>query len=217
VKETGRQLTIGFNRRFAPFYVEQKRVLTGRSAPVVLSCRINSPAISGSYWMADPGVGGAILGEACHFVDLMYWLLESEPVGVSAYCLPTGTRDPIGENNLVASFRFADGSVGNLTYCTVGSKRGGECVEAFTQGLGVRVENFKRLTVDTRSRQHRSRWWPDKGYAAQLSAFAAAIRGETPPPVNVRDGARATLGCLRMLESARTLRPCVIDLDQLLD
>jgi len=218
VQETGRQLTVGFNRRFAPFYIEQKRALAGRAAPAVLDCRINSPGISGSYWMADPAIGGAILGEACHFVDLMYWLLGSEPVSVSAYCLPTGVRDPVGENNMVASFRFADGSVGTLTYCTVGGKRGGgERVEAFTQGLSVRVEDFKRLTLDTRLRRRRSRWWPDKGYTAQLNAFLTGIRSGTPPAVSVRDGARATLGCLRMLESARTLNPCVIDLDAVLD
>ena len=52
----------------------------------VIGCRINSPGISGAYWMADPAVGGAILGEACHFVDLMYWLLDSEPLSVSPYC-----------------------------------------------------------------------------------------------------------------------------------
>ena len=69
-----------------------------------LNCRINSPGISGSYWMADPAIGGAILGEACHFVDLMYWLLDSEPIEVFASSLPTGKKDPIGENNMVATF-----------------------------------------------------------------------------------------------------------------
>jgi predicted dehydrogenase len=218
VRETGGQLMVGFNRRFAPYYVAQKRALDGRTGPAVLDCRINSPGISGSYWMADPSIGGAVLGEACHFVDLMYWLLESEPVCVSAYCLPTGVQDPVGENNMAASFRFADGSVGNLTYCTIGGKRGGgERVEAFTQGLTVKVEDFKRLTLSTGVRRRRSRWWPDKGYTAQLGAFLAALRAGTPPPVGVRDGTRATLGCLQMLESARTLRPCAIDLDGLLD
>src|SRR5204863_9458947 len=105
----------------------------------------NSPGISGSYWMADPAIGGAILGEASHFADLLYWLLESEPVSVSAYSLPAGKKDPIGENNLAASFHFADGSVGNLTYCTVGSRTSaGERVEVFAQGIGASTENFRR-------------------------------------------------------------------------
>jgi predicted dehydrogenase len=148
VRASGRQLTVGFNRRFAPYYKAMKQHLRGRSSPAVVTCRINSPGISGAYWMADPAIGGAILGEACHFVDLMYWLLDSEPVEVSAFTLPTGKAHPIGENNLVASLRFADGSIGNLTYCTVGSATsGGERVEVFGAGIGMATEDFTRLDV----------------------------------------------------------------------
>ncbi|HYY97738.1 MAG TPA: Gfo/Idh/MocA family oxidoreductase [Pyrinomonadaceae bacterium] len=217
VEESGKQLTVGFNRRFAPYYVEQKKQLKRRTGPAVVNCRVNSPGISGSYWMADPAIGGAILGEACHFVDLMYWLLESEPVEVTAYSLPTGQKEPIGENNLVASFRFADGSIGSLTYCTVGSKTsGGERVEVFAQGLGVATEDFKRLTVSAGLRRTHSRWWGEKGYGAQLESFVGRVREGKEPEVTVRDGARATVGCLRMLESARMLRPVALDLDAVL-
>jgi predicted dehydrogenase len=164
--------------------------------------------------MADPAIGGAILGEACHFVDLMYWLLESEPEAVTAYSLPTDRKEPIGENNLVASFRFADGSVGNLTYCTVGSKTsGGERVEVFAQGLGVATEDFKRLTVSGGVRTRRSRFWGEKGYGAQLESFVERVRAGRAPEVTALDGARATVGCLRMLESAKALRPLAIDLE----
>ncbi len=215
--ESGKQLTVGFNRRFAPFYAEQKKRLTGRTSPAVVSVRMNSPGLSGSFWAADPAIGGAILGEACHFIDLMYWLLESEPVSVSAYSLPTGKEDPIGENNLVASFRFADGSIGNLTYCTVGSKTsGGERVEVFAPGVGLLTEDMKRLTVNAGMRRTKSSWFADKGYAAQMESFVRGIRDGKEPEVTIRDGARATICGLRMLESARTLRPCEIDLDSVL-
>ena len=210
--ETGCHLTVGFNRRFAPFYKPLKTHLSKRSSPAVLQCRINSPGISGSYWMADPSVGGAILGEACHFVDLMYWLLDSEPVSVSAYSLPTGKQDPIGENNMVACFRFADGSVGNLTYCTVGSRTsGGERVEAYVQGLGMQTEDFKRLTIAGGVRRTKKRMFAEKGYAAQIEEFVRDLREGREPSVTVRDGARSTIGCLRMLESARDLTPKAID------
>jgi predicted dehydrogenase len=203
VEESGRQLTVGFNRRFAPYYRELKDALARRTAPAVVQCRINSPGISGTYWMADPASGGAILGEACHFIDLMYWLLGTEPVSVSAYSLPTGKQDPIGENNLAAAFRFADGSIGNLTYCTVGSRTsGGERVEIFAQGVGGYTEDFKRVGVHRGLRGKGSRIWPDKGYAAQMSDFVESIRKGRAPAVTVFDGARATLGCLAMMESA---------------
>ncbi len=217
VGETGKQLTVGFNRRFAPFYLEQKKLLSRRTSPAVLNFRMNSPGLTGSFWAADPAFGGALLGEGCHFVDLMYWLLESEPVSVSAYCLPLGKQDPIGQNNVVASFRFADGSIGNLTYCTVGSKTsGGEHIEAFAQGVGVITEDFKRLVAKTSTQTTRKHWSAEKGYAAQLTAFLGGIREGKAPEVTVRDGARATVCCLRILESAQTLAPCAIDLDAVL-
>ncbi|HEX8984679.1 MAG TPA: bi-domain-containing oxidoreductase [Bryobacteraceae bacterium] len=203
--ETGLQLTVGFNRRFAPDYATMRRALKMRAGPAVIHCRVNSPGISGAYWMADPAIGGAILGEACHFVDLMYWLLESEPVEVAAFSLPAGGKEPIGENNIAASFRFADGSVGNLTYCTVGSATsGGERVEVFSQGMGAWSEDFKRVAVNEKVRRTSSRWFAEKGYAAQLRSFLDGVREGTPPEVTVRDGARATIACLRMLEAART-------------
>lgn len=213
-KESGKQLTVGFNRRFAPYYQGFKKHLARRNGPAVLNLRVNSPGLSGAYWAADPSIGGAILGEACHFVDLMYWLLESEPMSVVAYSLPRGKKDPIGENNLVSIFRFADGSIGNLTYCTVGSKTsGGECVEAFAQGFGIKSANFKRLTIETSFRRTQRRFWPDKGYASQLLSFFEAIREGRTPEVTVHDGIRATIGCLKMLESVRSLEPVSFDME----
>ena len=217
VEDSGKQLTVGFNRRFAPYYVALKKQLARRTGPAVLNCRVNSPAFSGTYWAADPAIGGAILGEGCHFIDLMYWLLESEPLAVSAFSLPTGRQDTIGENNVVSSFYFADGSVGNFTYCTVGSKTsGGERVEAFAQGLGVKTRDFKELTVETSFRRTQKCLWAQKGYASQLSSFIQRIREGRPPEVTVRDGTRATIGCLKMLESARLLTPVSIDIEAIL-
>ena len=217
VRESGKQLTVGFNRRYAPSYIRVKEQISKRTAPAVLNCRINSPGISGSYWMADPAIGGAILGEACHFVDLMYWLLDSEPTEVFASSLPTGKKDPIGQNNLAATFSFADGSIANLTYCTVGSRTsGGERVEAFVPGVGVSAENFRESVVRSGLVRKRSSWFAEKGYAAQMQSFFSAIRLGKSPDITVRDGVRSTLGCLRMLQSAREHSPRSLDLDQFL-
>jgi predicted dehydrogenase/threonine dehydrogenase-like Zn-dependent dehydrogenase len=217
VEDSGKQLTVGFNRRYAPTYLNVKKQIAKRTAPAVLNCRVNSPGISGSYWMADPAIGGAILGEACHFVDLMYWLLDSEPVEVSAYSLPTGKMDPIGENNLVAAFRFADDSIANLTYCTVGSRTsGGERLEAFAPGTGAVAVDFKQSIIQTGVVRKRSSWFAEKGYEDQMRSFFAALKEGKPPEVTVRDGVRATLGCLCMLKSARDRTPQSIDVEEFL-
>lgn len=214
---SGSQLTVGFNRRFAPFYKELKQSLRKRTGPAVINCRVSSPGISGSYWMADPSIGGAIVGEAVHFVDLMYWLLESEPINVSAYSLPTGKTDPIGENNLVATFRFADGSIASLNYSTIGSKQSpGERVEVFAEGVTAMVEDFKQFKSVSNSKRSRSTWWAYKGYEEQLRSFFDSITQGTSPSITVRDGTRATLACLEMLRSAQTLTAREIDLESLL-
>ena len=210
--EHQRFISVGFNRRFAPYYLELKKRLEKRSSPAVLNCRINSPGIAGNYWMADPAIGGAILGEACHFVDLMYWLLGSEPLSVAAYTLPTKKQDPIGENNMVASFRFEDGSIGNLTYCTVGSKTsGGERVEAYAQGMGLATNDFKRFSASGKIKERQTRMFGEKGYEAQIEDVVKSLKQSKSPSVTVEDGARSTIGCLRMIESAKDLEAKALD------
>ena len=166
--------------------------------------------------MADPSTGGAILGEACHFVDLFRWLLDSEIASLMAYSLPTDVKEPVGQNSMAVSFQLTDGSVANLTYCTVGSKTsGGERVEVFAEGIGAFTEDFKSFTLAAGSRSRKSSWWAEKGYLAQLTDFTEAIRQGRAPKVTVEDGAIATLICLRMLESATDKTPRMISLADL--
>ena len=217
VESSGKLLTVGFNRRFAPDYVAVKRAIERRQSPAVINCRVNSPGISGSYWMADPSIGGAILGEACHFTDLFYWLLESEFTSVAAASLPRGTSEPIGENNIAATFTFEDGSIANLTYCTVGTKTsGGERLEIFSPGISMITEDFKWLERRGSRRTTSKRWWPDKGYTEQLTGFLKGIRSGGKAAVDVVDGSRATLACLRMLDAVRSRATVDIDLQSLL-
>jgi predicted dehydrogenase/threonine dehydrogenase-like Zn-dependent dehydrogenase len=202
-RESGRVLAVGFNRRFAPDYRYVRDQLSRRSGPAVLHCRVNSPGLSGGLWMADPAIGGAILGEGCHFVDLFHWLLEAEFTTVSAYSFPASDTEPIGINNITACFRMSDGSIANLSYCTTGSpKGGGERLEAFAPGITLRTEDFKGHVRAGRPGHRRRRWFADKGYAAQMEAFVGAIRSGTAHPVTAADGARATLACLALLDSA---------------
>jgi len=216
VAESGRQLTVGFNRRFAPYYQAMRREVQKRSGPVVINCRVNSPGIANGYWMADPAIGGAILGEACHFIDLMYWLLNAEPVRVAAYSLPPEQKEPAGENNLAATIQFADGSVATLAYSTVGSKTSnGERVEVFGQGFGVMTEDFKKIRISRGMRQESTKIWPDKGYASQMESFVRCIRDGKPQEISALDGARASLVCVRIMESCRTALPLAIDMDSL--
>ena len=206
VESSGKRLMVGFNRRFAPYYAAMKKELSSRSGPAVVSVRMNSPGIQNG-WAAEDGQGGVVLGEGCHFVDLMYWLLDSEPVSVSAY--------GFDGHNVAASFKFADGSIANFIYTVVGSESsGGEMVEVFAPGLGLTTEDFKSLTVKKKARKTSSKFFAAKGYDDQLASFVKSLKEGTETKITVRDGVRATLGCLLILDSIQSGMPCKFDLDE---
>lgn len=205
VRESGKQLTVGFNRRFAPFYVQMQRISSKRTGPAVINIRMSAPYMKSGFWAAGNDEGGAIIGEAVHMVDLMRHILGSEIKSVSAYSLPTGKGNPIGENNIAACFKFADGSIANLTYCTIGSdSSAGELVEVFAPGIALASEDFKSfITKDSGRRKKQSFIWAKKGFDAQLASFVKCLREGLEPEVTAEDGAKAFLGSSLMLESAR--------------
>lgn len=208
LQNSGKRLMVGFNRRFAPYYTEMKREISKRTSPMVISTRMNSPGIENG-WAAEKSQGGVVLGEGCHFIDLMYWMLESEPVSVSAY--------GFGEHNVAATLKFADGSIGNFIYTVVGSETsGGELVEVFAPGVNVLSEDFKRIVIKKKKRDARSKFFAAKGYQEQLESFVKSLKDGTETEVTAVDGTRATLGCLLMLESVRTGEAKQFNLDEIL-
>lgn len=201
-RATGLVVGVAFNRRFADSYVKLKQVIGRRAGPAVVTARMSSPYMTGDSWMTDPATGGAIVGEACHLVDLMGWLLDERVVEVQARSLPLEQREPRGDSNVVASLQFADGSVASLTYHSVGDRRGaGERVELFAPGVSAIASDFKHF--HRLGSKATSSWFPAKGYDAQVEAFVRTIRGERTALANAADGAHATLVCLAIVASAR--------------
>jgi polar amino acid transport system substrate-binding protein len=183
-----------------------RRRISKRAGPAVVNIRMNAPYMNSEFWGASMEEGGAIIGEAVHMVDLMRFLLKSDPTSVSAFSLPTDSTEPVGLNNIAASFKFEDGSIGNLTYSTVGSDASaGELVEVFAPGIGVSSEDFKRIEIKEGGKRNRGRKiWAQKGFLEQMDSFVAAVRGGHDPSVTALDGAKAYLGCQLMLESAES-------------
>jgi len=78
-EETGKQLTVGFESPASPLLSRTQERAGARTAPAVVQCRINSPSFP-ALLRADPALGGAILGEACHFIAYVLACFDSEPV-----------------------------------------------------------------------------------------------------------------------------------------
>ncbi len=199
-------LMVGFNRRFAPLAQRLQAFLAGRAEPLAAHYRINAGYLPLDHWLHDPEVGGGrIIGEGCHFIDFLAFLVGEPPVTVAAEALPDGGR--YRQDNVVLTLRFADGSAGTVSYLANGDKAfPKERVEVFTGGRVAVLEDFRALEMVSSGRRQsvRTRLIQDKGHRAAWEAFTAAIieTGRPPVPYSHLFGVtRATFAALRALQT----------------
>jgi len=202
----GRLLAVGYNRRFSPMAVKMREHLGGLGAPLLLHCRVNAGLIDPGHWVHDRAVGGGrIVGEGCHFVDLLSYLTDSLPVRVRASGLPEGGG--YREDNVVIVLDFADGSVGTITYVAAGDRGlGKERVEAFGGGAAAVLDDYRVLDLHQggRRRRLRSRLRQDKGHRGEWRALATALRTGGPPPIPVASLAATSLATFAAVHALRT-------------
>jgi len=200
-------LMAGFNRRFAPLAVKMQAFIALRQEPLAAHYRVNAGFIPPNHWVHDPAQGGGrILGEACHFIDFLTFLVGAAPVSVTAQALPDGGR--YHEDNAVFTFTFPDGSLGTLSYLANGDKAfPKERVEVFVGGRVAVLDDFRFLElVHNGQRQAlRSRLRQDKGHLGEWQAFTQAILAGGAPPIpyeHIFGVQRMTFAALRALRGA---------------
>ena len=194
-----RQLAVGFNRRFSPHTRAVAAALQRRCEPVSLRMCVNAGFIPADHWTQDPAVGGGrIIGEGCHFIDLLRHLAGCDIRTVAAVC-PPGRDD-----QMAIVLGFADGSTGSIDYLPNGSKQyPKETLEAVCEGRIVRIDNFRR-TQSWGGRSVRCRTWrQDKGHRAEMTAFVEAVRTGGPALMPLAGLVNVTLASFAAVESAR--------------
>ena len=173
---------VGFNRRFAPQVRKIKELLSSTGGPKSFVMTVNAGAIPSEHWTQDPVAGGGrILGEACHFIDLLRFLAGHGIVFWQRIDMNSGNGD-----TATLSLRFADGSMGSIHYFANGNKAfPKERLEVFAGGRILQLDNFRKLTgfgwPDFRGMRL---WRQDKGQRACAEAFVNALQqgGEAPIP-----------------------------------
>jgi predicted dehydrogenase/threonine dehydrogenase-like Zn-dependent dehydrogenase len=180
-------LMVGYNRRFAPLVQSLVDRLRGRQQPLSMIYTVNAGAIPASHWTQDPAVGGGrILGEACHFIDLLHFLTGESPI-TQVSALRHGLDEPSNRSDTVAiSLRMADGSLGQINYFANGPKSfPKERLEVFSEGRAFRLDNFRRLEGFGGLVGKQRSWLQDKGHNAGFRAWVEAVRtgGESPIPL----------------------------------
>jgi predicted dehydrogenase len=161
--------------------VKLHTLLAGTTGPKALTMTVNAGAIPADHWTQDPAVGGGrIVGEGCHFVDLLRFLVGHRITSHRRATMRGATDDTV-----TLQLGFADGSIGTVHYFANGTKAlPKERLEVFAQGRVLQLHNFRVLRGfgwpgfgSMRS------WRQDKGQRACAAAFLAAVAGGAAVPI----------------------------------
>lgn len=180
------RLMVGFNRRFAPQVAKMKVLLDTVAEPKSFIMTVNAGAIPADHWTQDTAVGGGrIVGEGCHFIDLLRHLAGASIVGHRAVALGRHAALQVTDDKVTITLEFADGSVGTIHYLANGD-RGfpKERLEVFCAGKVLQLDNFRRLRGwGWKGLSMMNLWRQDKGQTACAAAFLDAVRQGQPAPI----------------------------------
>jgi predicted dehydrogenase/threonine dehydrogenase-like Zn-dependent dehydrogenase len=182
-------LMVGFNRRFAPLAKELKSFLAGRTEPLYAHYRINAGYLPPHHWLHDPAQGGGrIIGEGCHFIDFLTFIVEESPRAISANALPD--QGKYHHDNVHMLLEFPDGSIGTIAYLANGDKSySKEYLEVFSGGSIALLNDFRSLELieNGHCKVRRTRPTQDKGHLAAWKAFLTAIQEKAAPPISYKE------------------------------
>lgn len=174
----GCHLMVGFNRRFSPLAVKMRNLLAERSQPLSVIYTVNAGAIPVDHWTQDAQVGGGrIIGEGCHFIDLIRYLVGGPIIGLQARMMGDAPGVVVRQDKMTILLEFADGSTGAVHYLANGSKRyPKERVEVFSEGRVLVLNNFKALRgYDWGGFKSMRLSRQDKGHRAEVAAFVSRV------------------------------------------
>ena len=175
------RVMVGFNRRFAPQVVRIKSLLRSTPGPKSFVMTVNAGAIPAEHWTQDRDIGGGrIIGEGCHFVDLVRFLAGVPIAEHRVMSMEAPTTDTV-----TIQLSFADGSIGAIHYFANGSKRfPKERLEVFAGGGVLQLDNYRKLTgFGWPGFTSMNLWRQDKGQTACAAAFVHALRSGGPAPI----------------------------------
>ena len=192
-------LMVGFNRRYAPHVIKIKKLLSSKSSPISMVMTVNAGFIPADHWVHDPASGGGrIIGEACHFVDLLRFLADASIESVNAVAMDSQCNDSVS-----IQLRFKNGSIGVVNYLANGSKSlAKERLEVFCNGAVLQLDNFRALRGYGWSGFKSDKLWrQDKGQKTCTKAFVDAIAsGDDSQLIPFSELSEVTLACLDIMD-----------------
>ncbi len=199
---------VGFNRRFAPVCETVKKEFAGMGEPLVVNIRVNAGFIPKDHWTQIPEIGaGRIIGEMCHFIDLMQYFTDSDPVRVYADCINSSNEKLKLDDNISITVKFANGSVGNLVYVANGDKSmPKERIEVFGGEKSAVINDFQDGLMHSNNKIKKLKS-AGKGHAQEVAAFLNALKEGKEAPIPFRSICLTTLTTFKIIDSLKTGLP----------
>jgi polar amino acid transport system substrate-binding protein len=204
------QLLVGFNRRLAPLAQKAKEFFADRRAPLSILYRVNAGRILRDHWVHDPIQGGGrIVGEVCHFIDLMQFWTGAPPVSVFAEAVSANRPDVMDHDSVFITLKFADGSNGCIAYLAEGGKKlGKERVEIFCEQKTFLLDDFRSANTYWNGREEKiALRASDKGQVAEVKSVCAVVLEGQPAPISLAELEATTRATFRINDSLRTGQP----------
>jgi len=205
-------LMVGFNRRFSELAKAIKGNMAELKEPVFMNFRINAGLIPKDHWIQKAEVGGGrVIGEMCHFFDLMQYFSDSRPIRVIAESMQTDNTKYTNQDNISVTVRFENGSVGNLTYLANGDgSLSKERLEIFCGGNVSIIDDFRSASIYSNGKEQKLKI-SGKGHREEVKAFMEAIESGGADPIPFESIVDTTLVSFKVLESLNTGLPQTID------
>ncbi len=179
-------LMVGFNRRYAPQVIRIRQLLAATSEPKVFVMTVNAGEIPVEHWTQSAAEGGGrIVGEGCHFVDLLRFLAGSPIRRTHAVRMGAAPGIAVRDDKATLTLEFEDGSFGTVHYLANGHRSlPKERLEVFCRGAVLQLDNFRRLAgFGWPGFTKMNLWRQDKGNEACVAAFVSAIADGRPSPM----------------------------------
>jgi predicted dehydrogenase len=203
-------LTVGFNRRFSPLASGLKNAFEPGTR-LAINYRINAGPIPGESWVHDPAEGGGrIIGEVCHFLDLVQYVTDELPVEVFAHAL-SGADGKL-HDTVAITVKLSRGSIASIDYFATGDKSfPKERVEVYGGGCVAVLDDFRELKIVRGGKSQRTKKLvQDKGYDEEVNAFLAAARGVAASPIPLESLIATTTATFAIEESLRSGAPVAL-------
>lgn len=193
-KKTPPVVMVGFNRRFAPYIQKMKTLLTGRKTPLVASYRINAGFIPKEAWVQDLEEGGGrIIGEVCHFADLLRFVIGSPVRTVQAASVQSSDQNAVDRDSVSITLTYQDGSVASLLYHAVGNPDyPKEVLEAAADSQIMVMNDFCSLEVFGK-KHSKEKSGQAKGFDQEVQEFVNAVKNGGNPPIPFTEIVETTL------------------------